>query len=75
MFVSAIRRANELANAMEARCYRGGDGRTKLKPLKYSTQDVIAYVLLFLYLADMAALRILMSQGLLERIYNMNVLV
>lgn len=73
MFVSAIRRANELANAMEARCYRGGDGRTKLKPLKYSTQDVIAYVLLFLYLADMAALRILMSQGLLERIYNMNV--
>jgi energy-coupling factor transport system permease protein len=73
MFVSAIRRANELANAMEARCYRGGDGRTKLKPLKYSTQDVIAYVLLVLYLADMAALRILMSQGLLERIYNMNV--
>ncbi len=36
LFVSAFRRANDLAMAMEARCYRGGTGRTKMKPLKYA---------------------------------------
>ncbi|MBO4902243.1 MAG: energy-coupling factor transporter transmembrane protein EcfT [Lachnospiraceae bacterium] len=51
LFISAFRRANDLAMAMEARCYRGGDGRTKMKPLKYHVNDVIAYVLLALYLA------------------------
>ena len=35
LFVAAIRRANDLAMAMESRCYHGGVGRTKLKPLKY----------------------------------------
>ena len=35
LLISAIKRAMDLANAMEARCYRGGDGRTKMKPLKY----------------------------------------
>ena len=35
LFVSAFRRANELAMAMEARCYHGSEGRTKMKPLKY----------------------------------------
>ena len=35
LFVSAFRRANDLALAMEARCYRGGEGRTKMKPLVY----------------------------------------
>ena len=35
LFVSAFRRANDLAMAMEARCYHGGEGRTKMKPLKY----------------------------------------
>ena len=34
LFVSAFRRANDLAMAMEARCYRGGEGRTKMKPLR-----------------------------------------
>lgn len=61
MFVSAIRRANDLAQAMEARCYRGGDGRSKMKPLKYTGVDVTAYVLLFLYLGGMIAMRILMT--------------
>lgn len=61
MFVSAIRRANDLALAMEARGYQGGDGRTKMKPLKYTTADGIAYVVLFLYLSGMVALRILLS--------------
>jgi energy-coupling factor transport system permease protein len=43
LFVSATRRANELAYAMDARCYNGGDGRTKMKPLKYHRRDFYAY--------------------------------
>lgn len=43
LFVSAFRRANDLAMAMEARCYRGGDGRTKMKPLKYKGIDYAAF--------------------------------
>jgi len=50
LFVSAFRRANDLAMAMEARCYRGGDGRTRMKPLKYNRQDAIAYLCLTGYL-------------------------
>lgn len=38
LFVSAFRRANELAMAMEARCYHGSEGRTKMKPLKYERE-------------------------------------
>ncbi len=51
LFVSAFRRANDLAMAMEARCYRGGEGRTKMKPLKYATRDMLAYSILILYVA------------------------
>ena len=39
LFVSAFRRADELAMAMEARCYRGGEGRTKMKQLRFSWRD------------------------------------
>ncbi|MCQ2495590.1 MAG: energy-coupling factor transporter transmembrane protein EcfT [Lachnospiraceae bacterium] len=46
LFVSAFRRAGDLAEAMEARCYHGGKGRTKLKPLKYAFRDAIAYIVL-----------------------------
>jgi len=53
LFVSAFRRANDLAMAMEARCYRGGEGRTKMKPLRYEQRDRIAYAVLVLYLAVM----------------------
>jgi energy-coupling factor transport system permease protein len=49
LFVSAFRRANDLAMAMEARCYRGGEGRTKMKPLVYRKQDYIAYTIAILY--------------------------
>lgn len=68
MFVSAIRRANDLALAMEARCYQGGEGRTRMKPLKYAASDAVAYTVLILYLLGMAVLRILLSPGLLERL-------
>ena len=50
LFISAFRRANDLAMAMEARCYRGGDGRTKMKPLVYKKADRIGYVVLVFYL-------------------------
>lgn len=60
LFVSAFRRANDLAMAMEARCYHGGDGRTKMKPLQYKKLDLVAYIVLFLYLAGMIAIGRLM---------------
>ena len=50
LFISAFRRANDLAMAMEARCYRGGDDRTKMKPLIYKKQDRIGYFVLAMYL-------------------------
>ena len=59
LFVSAFRRANDLALAMEARCYNGGEGRTKMKPLKYARRDGIAYVMVLLFLAATIAVRIL----------------
>ena len=59
LFVSAFRRANDLAMAMEARCYRGGDKRTKMKPLHYERRDYIAYAIVVCYLvAGVAAGRI-----------------
>ena len=50
LFIAAIRRANDLAMAMEARCYHGGQGRTKMKPLKYRAVDRISYGVLLGYL-------------------------
>ena len=49
LFVSAFRRATDLAMAMEARCYRGGEGRTKMKPLVYQKKDYIAYAIMIVY--------------------------
>ena len=51
LFVSAFRRANDLAMAMEARCYQGGEGRTKMKPLIYRHRDYAAYVVTAIYFA------------------------
>lgn len=50
LFISAFRRANDLAMAMEARCYNGGEGRTQMKPLRYHSRDYAAYLIVFLYL-------------------------
>lgn len=49
LFVSAFRRAEELATAMECRCYRGGEGRTRLKQLKLSKSDYTAFVLTLVF--------------------------
>ena len=49
LFVSAFRRANDLAMAMESRGYHGGEGRTKMKPLIYRGRDRIAYLCIALY--------------------------
>ncbi|NLM84930.1 MAG: energy-coupling factor transporter transmembrane protein EcfT [Clostridiales bacterium] len=45
LFVSAFRRAEELAVAMESRCYHGGEGRTRLKQLKLARRDAVAFLL------------------------------
>ena len=57
LFVSAFRRADELATAMECRCYHGGEGRTKLHVLKYESRDYVALVLGALVLALILVLR------------------
>ncbi len=56
LFISAFRRANDLAMAMEARCYQGGEGRTKMKPLKYHKLDFCGFVVLIVYLAAAAVM-------------------
>ena len=59
LFVSAFRRADELAMAMEARCYHGSEGRTKMKPLKYEKRDRIAYISMVLYLGVIIIVKII----------------
>ncbi len=54
LFISAARRANDLALAMDARCYNGGDGRTKMKPLRYKSRDIKAYAVILVYIAAIA---------------------
>lgn len=56
LFISAFRRADELATAMECRCYQGGDGRTKMKLLRYQHRDLTAYALGILVIVSMIAL-------------------
>ncbi|MCM1256369.1 MAG: energy-coupling factor transporter transmembrane protein EcfT [Roseburia sp.] len=58
LFISAFRRADELAMAMEARCYEGGEGRTKMRPLHYAKLDYLAYLLLACYFGGIIALRV-----------------
>lgn len=56
LFINSFRRADELANAMEARLYRGGEGRTKLKELKYESRDFVTYAVVLSYFALMILL-------------------
>lgn len=57
LFISAFRRANDLAMAMEARCYQGGEGRTKMKPLQYKRRDYVAYAVLCCYILILVLVR------------------
>jgi len=57
LFISAFRRADELATAMECRCYQGGDGRTKMKILRYKLGDIKAFLIGALLIAAMFVLR------------------
>ena len=56
LFISAFRRADELATAMECRCYQGGEGRTKMKLLRYMRRDLITYGVGVLLLAGIIVL-------------------
>lgn len=58
LFISAFRRANDLAMAMEARCYHGGEGRTQMKPLCYRGRDFVAYGVTLVYLAVSVVFRV-----------------
>ena len=57
LFISAFRRADELATAMECRCYHGGEGRTRLHQLRYARRDVFALLLGAVVLAAAILLR------------------
>lgn len=61
LFISAFRRADELAVAMESRCYHGGEGRTRMKQLKMKSRDIVA---LLLGAGVLAVVLVLMSFGL-----------
>ena len=56
LFISAFRRADELATAMECRCYQGGDGRTKMKLLRFKRNDFLTYGVGVLLLAAVIVL-------------------
>ena len=57
LFVSSFRRADELAVAMESRCYHGGEGRTRMKQLRYTKQDITAMIIGFMFLTGLIVLR------------------
>lgn len=57
LFISAFRRADDLAIAMEARCYRGGEGRTRMHELKYAGRDYLAFLTVLLLIIALAVLR------------------
>lgn len=62
LFVAAIRRANDLAMAMEAKCYNGSEGRTRMKPLVYAGIDRAGYGMEICYLALMVALSVISAK-------------
>lgn len=58
LFISSFRRADDLALAMEARCYRGGEGRTRMHKLQYFKRDYTAYGITLAYLCVLVAIKI-----------------
>lgn len=59
LFVSAFRRADELATAMEARCYRGSEGRTRMKQLKYTRIDVVIIIIMIIFSTGIIAIQLI----------------
>ena len=59
LFISAFRRADDLATAMECRCYRGGDGRTRMTKLKLAFRDFGAVFVMVLFIAAIISLNFL----------------
>jgi energy-coupling factor transport system permease protein len=58
LFVSAFRRADDLAMAMEARCYRGGEGRTRMRQLRMAVRDFVAFGLVIVITALVIVVRV-----------------
>ena len=58
LFASAFRRADELATAMECRCYHGGEGRTKLRILRYHARDFLALLVMALFIGGIVAINV-----------------
>ncbi len=56
LFIGAFRRADELATAMECRCYHGGEGRTKMKLLRYKRADMLSFLVVLVLLAGIITL-------------------
>ncbi|MDR1620636.1 MAG: energy-coupling factor transporter transmembrane protein EcfT [Clostridiales bacterium] len=63
LFISAFRRADELAMAMESRCYHGGEGRTRMRELRFGPCDAVAASIVLLVAAAIIALQYLMQNG------------
>lgn len=61
LFISSFRRADDLALAMEARCYKGGEGRTRMKELQYGSKDIIAYIITVIYIGLLIILKYLLK--------------
>ena len=59
LLISSVRRAYELAEAMECRCYNGGQGKTRMKQLTLCVTDVFAFILIVIYIAGVITLNIL----------------
>lgn len=58
LFISSFRRAEDLALAMEARCYKGGEGRTKLHQLNYAAKDWVSFLIAIIYVSILISIRV-----------------
>ena len=61
LFVSSFRKADELAIAMESRCYHGGEGRTRMKQLRFRKEDLFAILITLLFFASLIVLLIVLK--------------
>ena len=64
LFVSAFRRAYDIATAMECRCYQGGSGRTRMKSIHMTKRDVISFVVLTLLISGVILCNIFLPTAL-----------